>query len=144
LTTTRPRLHDSSVYIAAIRGGPGSAEAVILAEALPATFVAAVVLAELRAGALTRTADRLVDDMARWATTVGRLVAPTAPDWDRAARALRAVGTAAPGLRSKLPRLWNDALIAATARRLGAIVITHNAPDFALIARHMPVDIRSI
>lgn len=106
--------------------------------------MAAVVLAELRAGALTRTADRLVDDMARWASTVGRLVAPTAADWDRAARALRAIGTAAPALRSKAPRLWNDALIAATARRLGALVITHNAPDFELIARHMPVDVRSV
>jgi predicted nucleic acid-binding protein len=40
------------------------------------------------------------------------------------------------GWRSKLPALLNDVLIALSARRIGATVVTYNGKDFRLIRRH--------
>ena len=132
------RLYDTSVYITALRQGVASPAAQVVQENLPQTVVAAVVVAELRAGARTPAARRLVDDLVHWAQRVNRLETPTATDWERAGTVLGAIRAAEPTLRSKVPTLWNDALIAATARRIGATVVTHNAADFRLLARHLP------
>jgi len=46
--------------------------------------------------------------------------------------------------RSKLPALLNDILIALSARRIGATVVTHNARDFRLIQRYRPFSLRAV
>ncbi len=48
-----------------------------------------------------------------------------------AARLLRT----APGYRSKLPALQNDILIALSAKRVGATIVSENEKDFVLIQR---------
>jgi predicted nucleic acid-binding protein len=39
-------------------------------------------------------------------------------------------------VRTKLPGLWNDALIALSARQIGATVVTENLRHFALLRRY--------
>jgi predicted nucleic acid-binding protein len=41
------------------------------------------------------------------------------------------------GLRSRIHRLWNDGLIAMSARQIGATVITQNVRDFELLRRYV-------
>ena len=72
----------------------------------------------------------------------GRLLVPTPEDWWESAKALnrlhyrakRANQGQAPKLTSEERlRLWNDILIAVSARRAGVSVVTDNLKDFALI-----------
>jgi predicted nucleic acid-binding protein len=44
--------------------------------------------------------------------------------------------------RSKLPALLNDILIALSARRIGATLLTYNRDDFRLIHRHADFSLR--
>jgi len=96
----------------------------------------AVVLSELRRGVRTREAERLV-------TTLFRLTRvcwePTAADWWEAGRLVRQIGDAEGWERHKRREFQNDALIALTARRYGATVVTANLSDFALLTRALRI-----
>jgi len=50
-------------------------------------------------------------------------------------------GKREPRLRSKIPTLWNDLLIALSARQIGAMVVSHNAQDFELLRRYLRFDL---
>ena len=134
---------DTSVYIAAIQGGLESPALRALQEGLPRTHLASVVSAELRAGATNERARRAVDHFTRWAHRVGRVVTPSAASWERAGDVLSAIRQREPRLRSKLPSLWNDLLIALCARQVGATVITADVDDFALLRRYLQFQLRS-
>jgi len=129
---------DTTVYVAAVRGGVFSPPFRLLQERLPRTHLASVVSAELRAGATSERARRAVHDLTRWASRVGRLVTPSAATWDRAGEVLGQIRRKDPSLRSKVPRLWNDLLIALVARQIGATAVTYNAEDFQLLRRFHP------
>ncbi len=101
----------------------------------------AVVLSELRRGARTREAQRLVDALFRLATIRWE---PTAADWWEAGRLIREIGDAQGWERSKRRDFQNDALIALTARRHGATVVTANRRDFELLSRELRVPIFSV
>ncbi len=58
-------IFDTSVYIAAIRGGLFSPAFRMLQEKLPRTYLASVVSAELLAGATNQRAKRVVVDFTR-------------------------------------------------------------------------------
>jgi predicted nucleic acid-binding protein len=92
----------------------------------------AVVLSELRRGARTRAAREVVDSLRRVASTIWE---PSASDWWEAARLIRKIGDARDWNTDKRREFQNDALIALTARRHGATVVTSNAEDFRLIAK---------
>ena len=77
----------------------------------------AVVLSELRRGARTRDAQRLVVDLFRLARVCWE---PTASDWWEAGRLVQKIGDAEGWDRNKRRDFQNDALIALTARRYGA------------------------
>lgn len=98
----------------------------------------AVVLSELRRGARTPEAHRLVSAMfrlarARWA--------PTDQDWWEAGRLLRTIGDAHGWSGNKRRDFQNDTLIALTARRYGATIVTANRDDFDLLARETGVSV---
>ena len=91
----------------------------------------AVVLSELRRGARTRPAQRLVAALAGLARAPWE---PDADDWWEAARLIRTIGDARGWEIGKRREFQNDALIALTARRHCATVVTCNREDFALLS----------
>ncbi|MBI4840901.1 MAG: type II toxin-antitoxin system VapC family toxin [candidate division NC10 bacterium] len=98
----------------------------------------AVVLSELRRGARTREAQRLVEALYRLAPLRWE---PTAADWWEAGRLIRKVGDAHRWDKRKRRDFQNDALIALTARRHGAIVVTANRMDFDLLSQELSLSV---
>jgi predicted nucleic acid-binding protein len=103
--------------------------------------LAAVVGAELRAGALDDTAMTIVADLLRRFERLGRIVVPTAGTWTDVGDTLARIARREPALRPKLRGLWNDALIALSARQIGATLVTENLRDFALLRRYTRFEI---
>lgn len=97
----------------------------------------AVVLSELRRGARTRPAQRLVDALAALAWPWE----PNADDWWEAGRLIRTIGDGQGWEVGKRREFQNDALIALTARRYGATVVTANRADFALLSEATRVSV---
>lgn len=98
----------------------------------------AVVLSELRRGARTREAQRLVEGLYRLAAVRWE---PTVEDWWEAGRVIRKVGDAHGWDRNKRRDFQNDALIALTARHHGATVVTANRADFQLLSEEVGVSV---
>src|SRR2546430_15262956 len=88
-------------------------------------YLSSVVQVELRVGAATRPARRLLDQLIRAHAASARLVAPSAPVFDEAGLVLRALRTAGREGRPASP--LNDVLIPLTARRPGATPHTGDA-----------------
>lgn len=109
---------------------------------LPATFLSAVVAYELGVSAADRRTATLVREFTRPMERTGRVVSPTFDDWMMAAEVVTGIQQKDRGWRSKLPSLLNDILIALCARRIGAMIITHNREDFRLIRRHVGFSLR--
>lgn len=96
----------------------------------------AVVLSALRRGARTRDAQRLVEALCRLAPICWE---PTAADWWEAGRLVRKVGDGQRWGGHKRRDFQDDALIALTARRHGATVVTANRVDFEMLSRELGV-----
>lgn len=120
---------DTNVFIEASRDK--SAEAAMLAFlkiSLPYTFLSAVVMQELAAGARTTEKSRQLDEtvFARF-TRCDRVFAPSREAFLRSGQLLASVasreGWAA---ECDKPSLLNDALIAASCRERGITLITHD------------------
>jgi predicted nucleic acid-binding protein len=94
-------------------------------------YLSSVVQMELRVGAVTRPARRLLDQLVRTHAASARIIAPTPPVFDEAGLVLRALRVA--GREVRQASLVNDVLIALTARRLGATLYTGDAEDFEAI-----------
>lgn len=128
-------IFDTSVYI-------GHWETGLYEETLQAVRRAflvrhsAVVLSELRRGARTRQARRAVESLHRVATVVWE---PSAADWWEVGGLIRALGDARGWDSAKRRDFQNDVLIALTARRHGATVISADRADFELLARAVRV-----
>ena len=116
---------------------------------LPAGFLlSAVVLQELTAGAEDRSALKRLESARREYEKVGALLVPTGEDWWLAGKVLNSLLR---GLRSKhggrtpriskaeQQRIVRDVLIARSAHRAGAAVVTDNLADFAKIRRFCAV-----
>lgn len=121
--------------------------------ALPAGFrMSAVVIQELTAGAVDKS------EVQRWQAAMrahekeGTLLVPTGEDWWLAGKVLnslpRGLKSRAGGLTPRVPkaeqqRIIRDVLIARTARRAGALVVTDNLSDFEKISHFCAVRLRS-
>jgi predicted nucleic acid-binding protein len=70
--------------------------------------------------------------------------APNQRDWWEAGGLIRTLGDAHDWDRTKRRDFQNDALIALTARRHGATVVTANRDDFALLGRELSVAILAV
>jgi predicted nucleic acid-binding protein len=101
----------------------------------------AVVLSELRRGARTRAAERTVAKLRALARDPWT---PNQNDWWEAGRLIRTIGDAHDWDRSKRRDFQNDALIALTARRYGATVVTANREDLELLGRKLGVRILAV
>ena len=97
-----------------------------------------VVLSELRRGARTHDGRRLVEALFRLAKIQW---APTTADWWEAGRLVQRIGDAQDWDRHKRQAFQNDALIALTARRYGATIVTADQDDFDLLRREVGVSI---
>jgi predicted nucleic acid-binding protein len=99
-------------------------------------FLSAVVSLELRVGADTFRRGRAVDRILA-AFPAERVVVPTAGLFDRAGALFRMLHGSGRGLRDRLAPM-NDVLIALTAWRIGATLVTANGGEFSRIAEHLP------
>jgi len=128
---------DTNIYVAYLTGVSDDARM----ETLRRDYVirhSAVVLSELRRGARARDALRFVEDLHRAARAIW---APTAQDWWEAGGLVRQIGDARGWDRNKRRSFQNDALIALTARRHGAAVVTADLADFRLLQRVLRIAI---
>lgn len=98
----------------------------------------AVVLSELRRGARDREAQRLVAALFEIATVRWE---PSVADWWEAGRLVRSIGDKRDWDINKRRDFQNDALIALTARRHGATVVTANFSDFDLLRSELRISV---
>jgi predicted nucleic acid-binding protein len=97
-----------------------------------------VVLSELRRGARTPAARRRVAALYALAAVQWP---PTAQDWWAAGDLVRTIGDAHDWEVAKRREFQNDALIALTARRQAATLVTRNRRDFALLEKKLAVSV---
>ena len=136
-------LLDTNVYLEAIRSEESRAQfRKTFYPLFPATYLSAVVSYELGVNAYNRRTVSLVQDFVRPMERTGRVVTPTFDDWTVASEVVTAIEARERSGRSKLPALLNDILIALSARRIGATLLTYNRDDFRLIRRHADFSLR--
>jgi predicted nucleic acid-binding protein len=98
----------------------------------------AVVLSELRRGARTREAQRRVNALFRLAAVRW---GPNPSDWWEAGDLIRRIGDVHGWETSKRRDFQNDTLIALTARRHGATIVTADRADFGLLAEVLRIHV---
>lgn len=108
----------------------------ILLRIAPRMYLSSVVQFELVRGARGDLNRARLDRVTRQLERTGRVVAPTHDDWRRAGVAQGRIWDRHHSFRTK--DLENDLLIAASARRIGAVVVTENVRDFELIRPYLP------
>ena len=127
-------LIDTDLYIDLIQSGitlPLIRE--IYDKDTPGIYFSSVVAQELLAGARSPAARRRVEILYRPFERVGRVVTPSHSQWKDAGGILAKVLDDRPDLKTKLPALVNDCLLALSARSLGATLYTRNRDDFILL-----------
>ena len=124
-------LLDSSVYIGHWERGHYQRELTDVRRSFVVRH-SAVVLSELRRGARTSAARRLVHALFRLTRAAWE---PTATDWWDAGGLIRQVGDREHWDHRRRRDFQNDALIALTARRHGATVVTADRSDFEILSR---------
>lgn len=126
-------LLDTSLYIPYINEGLFSH---IVERASPNRFeseiLSSVVLAELYAGAATKRDRSLVDALRKPAQKRGKIASPGPADWCEAGRMMSRLAEGLPR-GERRTRLFNDILIALSARKVGALLYTLNGKDFERI-----------
>ena len=101
-------------------------------------YLSAVVWLELEAGAFQRRDRRLVEQLAQGFVGAGRVVTPTAADWQEGGRLLCRLQEVYGYDLHRAYSLTHDVLIALSARRIGALLITQNGKDFEAIRKLKP------
>jgi predicted nucleic acid-binding protein len=124
---------DSSVYISGMRRGDEAVLALRRSSVDTPLWLSAVVLEELYAGASGRVRLSL-ERMEREFNRMKRILVPNLGDWTEAGRVLARLAARYGYEKIGQGRLANDALIAMSAARMGATVITANERDFARLA----------
>lgn len=114
------------------------------AQFAPRTYLCSVVAGELYAGTHTARTRRLVDGLLAPYHRVNRLVFPLPGDWERMGKVMADIARKQPSYRSKLPALQNDVLIALSAIRIGATVVSENTKDFVLIRQFVTFSLLSL
>jgi hypothetical protein len=122
---------DTSIYIPFINAG--ISYPVLELKYKPLFYMSAVVIEELYAGAFDSISVRLLDRMYETFEDLGRIVVPEASDWQKTGKVVAKLGQKY-GFEGKfLLKITNDVLIAFSARRVGAVVVTSNVKDFLRI-----------
>ena len=135
-------LLDSNVYIRAFRELPFGRELQDFhRRELPRIVVSAVVASEVLVGARSPRRERAVHrTLIEPFRARRRFVVPGWGTWALATRIDRRL-RARPAVRARLAErsFFQDILIAASARELGATIITLNSDDYRLIGRHVDI-----
>ena len=125
-------IYDTSIYIPFINNDtPYPATELNIGK--PLTYLCAVVIEELYAGAFDNTSIKLLDKMYETFESLGRLITPAAPDWQKAGKVVAALAKKYGFEDLFLSRMVNDVLISLSARQIGAVVVTRNIKDFLRI-----------
>lgn len=106
-------------------------------EQIRRTFIvrnSSVVLSELYRGAKTKQALHLVEGLYKLSKPCWT---PNGEDWRTAGKILRQVGQKHGWEARRIRDLQNDVLIALTARRYGATILTANQMDFVLLRNYV-------
>jgi hypothetical protein len=140
LETSGVVLFDTNIYLRVLRSEAyARSHLQRFARLAPRTYLCSVVAAELYAGARTLRGARVIDGLLAPYLKVSRVVFPNHNDWLSMGKAVAEIVIAEPGYRSRVTTLQNDILIALSAKRVGAVVVTENEKDFSLIRDHVPV-----
>lgn len=127
---------DTNIYVSLLQNsGEFERRRELLARVLPQTWLSSVVLHELLAGARGDLGRASVRRAVATLDRVGRTLVPDHKDWVLAGTVRGKIWEQRPDLRTKL--FENDLLLACSAGRIGAFVITANTGDFAVIRRHV-------
>jgi predicted nucleic acid-binding protein len=129
----RAAVLDSSIYISGLRRGDDAVLALRRWSVDTPLWLSAVVLEELYAGSSGRVRQSL-ERMEREFDRMKRILVPNLGDWTETGRVLSRLAAKYGYEKIGQGRLANDALIAMSAARLGATVITANKRDFAKLA----------
>jgi len=127
-------LIDTDLYIDLIQSGktlPIIRE--LYAKEAPGIYFSSVVAQELLAGARSPTGRKHVETLLAPFERAGRVVTPSHRQWKEAGNMLARLLESRRDLKSKLPALVNDCLVALSARALGATLYTKNRDDFTLL-----------
>jgi predicted nucleic acid-binding protein len=117
---------DTSVYIDNLRSGRFEKEIRNLQFVIR---LSAVVLAELSRGARSREMKAFVNGLEKNL----RVIAPNEREWAQSGHIVNRIATAKRYDVNKTREIHFDVLIALTARRIGAVVITSNSADFMAV-----------
>lgn len=105
----------------------------------PLLYMSAVVMAELYAGVRDKASIKRLDQLYTTFLDLGRLIVPDAGDWQKTGKIAAQMGRKY-GFEGKyIAGITNDILIALSARRIGAAVITSNIKDFLRIGEWVGV-----
>lgn len=123
---------DTSIYIPFINDGIVH-PAIEIPQGPPLIYMSVVVIEELYAGALDVSSIKLLDRMYDTFSSMNRLISPDAADWRKTGKVVAQLGKKYGFEDIFLSRITHDVLIAATARKTGAAVVTSNLKDFQRI-----------
>lgn len=125
---------DTDIYIQFLRNGQYNNIIIdIYTHKTPGIYFSSVVIHELLIGAIGKKGRDNVENLYRPFERVGRIVTPTLNIWKEAGILLSLLRQKRKDLRTKIPTIINDALIALSAKSIGATVFTINAQDFQII-----------
>jgi predicted nucleic acid-binding protein len=132
-------LIDTDLYVDLIQSGKTiSIISELYQQEAPNIYFSSIVAQELLTGARSPLGRKNVETLVRPFEKAGRIVTPTHRQWRETGNVLAKILDLRPDLRSKLPSLVNDCLLALSARAHGATVYTRNRGDFALLQRIRP------
>ena len=101
----------------------------------PGIYFSSIVIQELLAGARGPRTRAQVETLYRPFEKAGRIITPNHSQWKDTGDMLAKALTMRPDLKSKLPSLVNDCLLALSARSISATLYTWNRDDFMVIKR---------
>lgn len=130
MTAANLAILDTSVYVDNLRSGRFKQEILDLKFVIRCS---AVVLAELSRGARSRPMRRFIEDLAKNL----RVITPNEREWIQSGRIVNRIVTSKGYDLHKTRELLFDVLIALTARRIGAYLITCNVDDFTAIRAYL-------
>lgn len=143
MAALRKYVLDTNCFVDAARSEPAAAAyEAFVARAAPGLWLSAVVAAELRAGARTARARRVLERQVLGPyLRRGRVLTPSAANWEALGTALATLGTREGLDLKQVPRSFVfDVLIAHSCREAGAVLVSANARDMERIRRVFAFD----
>ena len=122
---------DTSIYVHNFRSGKYESQLLQLNLVVRAS---AVVLAELSRGARSEEELNFVQTLSKNL----KIITPTERDWLKSGEIVRSLSIREAWETHKIRKIHFDVLIALTARRAGAALITNNVEDFRAIRNFIP------